>query len=342
MYKIIGADQKEYGPITADQIRQWISEGRVNGQTQACAEGTQDWKPLAMFPEFGFTSGPVAGSGPAADAGTPITTEEILARDYSLDIGRCFSRGWELFKNNFATLFVTFLLFLVLTIAAGGAAQLIFKIVGVNRLPATSQVYLSPINIIISALVVGPALGGLYHVYLSAIRGQEANIGDLFIGFKTNFQDLFLGQLVTSLIISVCTLPFTIVNTAKMAPLLDRIQQNPGSVKGPELFSQIFSTFASSLPVLVICMIPVTYISVNWAFTLALIIDKQMGFWTAMKTSWKIVHRHWFHVFGLMVVFGLLYLAGGLTCCIGVLITMPIATAALMYAYEDIFGRKKA
>src|SRR5256884_2188133 len=35
MYKIIGADQKEYGPITADQVRQWMAEGRANGQTQA-------------------------------------------------------------------------------------------------------------------------------------------------------------------------------------------------------------------------------------------------------------------------------------------------------------------
>ena len=30
MYKIIGADKKEYGPITADQLRQWLAEGRVN------------------------------------------------------------------------------------------------------------------------------------------------------------------------------------------------------------------------------------------------------------------------------------------------------------------------
>jgi hypothetical protein len=53
MYKIIGADQKEYGPISAEQIRQWITEGRVNAQTMICLDGTQDWKPLASFPEFG-------------------------------------------------------------------------------------------------------------------------------------------------------------------------------------------------------------------------------------------------------------------------------------------------
>jgi hypothetical protein len=52
MYKIIGADKKEYGPVTADQIRQWIAEGRVNGQTMVQAEGSAEWKALASFPEF--------------------------------------------------------------------------------------------------------------------------------------------------------------------------------------------------------------------------------------------------------------------------------------------------
>ena len=68
MYKIIGADEKEYGPITTDQIRQWITEGRVNAQTKVCAEGTQDWKPLGSFPEF----------GPASSTGSSTSSEPSL------------------------------------------------------------------------------------------------------------------------------------------------------------------------------------------------------------------------------------------------------------------------
>lgn len=52
MYKIIGADQQEYGPISADQIRQWVAEGRANSQTKVCAEGSDEWKPLSAFPEL--------------------------------------------------------------------------------------------------------------------------------------------------------------------------------------------------------------------------------------------------------------------------------------------------
>lgn len=66
MYKIIGADQKEYGPITADQIIQWISEGRVAGHTQARLEGTEEWKPLSSFPEFAAALGITPAGAPSA------------------------------------------------------------------------------------------------------------------------------------------------------------------------------------------------------------------------------------------------------------------------------------
>jgi hypothetical protein len=69
MYKIIGADQKEYGPISADQVRQWIRDGRVNAHTQARLEPDGSWQPLSAFPEFADVLQPgVAAPGPAAPA----------------------------------------------------------------------------------------------------------------------------------------------------------------------------------------------------------------------------------------------------------------------------------
>jgi hypothetical protein len=54
MYRIIGADGKEYGPVSYDQIRRWISEGRANAETRVIAEGGAEWKRLAEFAEFSF------------------------------------------------------------------------------------------------------------------------------------------------------------------------------------------------------------------------------------------------------------------------------------------------
>ncbi|HSU53359.1 MAG TPA: DUF4339 domain-containing protein [Candidatus Dormibacteraeota bacterium] len=65
MYRIIGADGKEYGPISAEQVRQWMAEGRANAQTRVLLEGTSDWKTLGELPEFG---------GGASAAATPPPT----------------------------------------------------------------------------------------------------------------------------------------------------------------------------------------------------------------------------------------------------------------------------
>jgi hypothetical protein len=51
MYKIVGADQREYGPATSEQVREWIAQGRANAQTLATFEGSP-WKPLSTYPEF--------------------------------------------------------------------------------------------------------------------------------------------------------------------------------------------------------------------------------------------------------------------------------------------------
>lgn len=68
MFKIRGADQKEYGPVSAEVMRQWIAEGRVTAQTPVQAEGSSEWKPLSGCPEF--QSLPLAGR-PAGTPGLP-------------------------------------------------------------------------------------------------------------------------------------------------------------------------------------------------------------------------------------------------------------------------------
>lgn len=52
MYRIIGADGREYGPISADLLRQWIAENRANANTRVIVEASTDWKSLGSLPEF--------------------------------------------------------------------------------------------------------------------------------------------------------------------------------------------------------------------------------------------------------------------------------------------------
>jgi Domain of unknown function (DUF4190)/GYF domain 2 len=52
MYKIIGNDGKTYGPISAEKIRDWIAQGRVDARTAVIADGAADWTFLGLLPEF--------------------------------------------------------------------------------------------------------------------------------------------------------------------------------------------------------------------------------------------------------------------------------------------------
>src|SRR5690349_228172 len=99
MYKIVGADGKEYGPVPADLLLQWIAEGRANALTKVLVEGSLEWRPLSAIPEFEAALAAKAAAPPlfpTAPVTTPADAEamayEILARGYYLDIGRCIGR----------------------------------------------------------------------------------------------------------------------------------------------------------------------------------------------------------------------------------------------------------
>jgi len=185
-------------------------------------------------------------------------------------------------------------------------------------------------------------MGGMFLVYLKILRGQPTSIGEVFAGFQKAFLQLSLGSLVVSLIVGACLLPFKFTWLMKAGPLLAQMQQmqnNPAEMQN--LLPQLVSAFASALPILLVCMVPVTYLQTCWLFTLPLIADKGMNFGDAMRASWKMVNKHWWQVFGLTVLVGLVTMSGILGCCIGVLFTAPIGVAAMMCAYETIFGDQK-
>lgn len=51
-YKILGQDQKEYGPVGVEQIQQWIAQGRLNAQSKVRVGESADWIPLGEVPEL--------------------------------------------------------------------------------------------------------------------------------------------------------------------------------------------------------------------------------------------------------------------------------------------------
>src|ERR1041384_4726703 len=54
-YKIIGADEKEYGPISAETMQEWVRQGRVDRETRVCSAEGGEWKRLAEMPDLAKT-----------------------------------------------------------------------------------------------------------------------------------------------------------------------------------------------------------------------------------------------------------------------------------------------
>src|SRR5688500_15314425 len=109
MYRIIGADLKEYGPVTQDQICLWIVEGRANADSRAQSQDSVEWKPLSEFPEFAAAlarKAAVAAPPPLVNAVNPdALAREIISRGYDVDLASCISRSWELLKRHFWLVF---------------------------------------------------------------------------------------------------------------------------------------------------------------------------------------------------------------------------------------------
>lgn len=109
MYTIIGGDGREYGPATAEQIRQWIAGGRAGLETKAKAAGGEEWKPLSEFPEIvaaGIEPPPLEGAAPAAlDLPHASRLARLIARIidsiiYSICLLPWFlSGGWHAFME---------------------------------------------------------------------------------------------------------------------------------------------------------------------------------------------------------------------------------------------------
>jgi GYF domain 2/Membrane domain of glycerophosphoryl diester phosphodiesterase len=353
MYKIIGGDGQEYGPVTEAELRKWIAEGRLSAQSLAKGENDADFRPLSTFPEFagalGITAGAYGGPAPSWQS------VDWSNRDYELDIGGCISRGWNLFANNVGILVgscvLWFVLIFIMSAVIGGITAAIVNgaFPAEMRLSSAFQIIQSYVLKVVMALLLGPLTGGLYYIYIQTMRSRPCGIGDLFLGFQRAYPQLFLGFLVVSLAEAVCFLPSSIFIMPRLMPLLMLMQQTQHSgasqaemqEKMQQILPQMISALGGGLPIFLLCLIPWFYLFTNFLFVLPLIIDKGVDFWTAIKTSWKMAHKHWFTVFGLGFLSLIIGFAGGFLCCIGVFFTFAIATAATLFGYETIFGESQ-
>ena len=69
-YTIIGGDKKEYGSVSTEDMRKWIADGRLNGQSLVKEAQDTEWRALSAFPEFAEAL--AAGSAPPPTIRSPV------------------------------------------------------------------------------------------------------------------------------------------------------------------------------------------------------------------------------------------------------------------------------
>jgi serine/threonine protein kinase len=126
-----------------------------------------------------------AWANPAAEA----LEQEILARDYVLDIKSCLRRGWALVKSDFWPLVGITALILALLSAVSSFGEVSRSVGNVHF--STSA---------LGFLLGGPLMGGLYLYYLKKIRGERVRVETAFSGFSHSLLHLILASFVTGML----------------------------------------------------------------------------------------------------------------------------------------------
>ena len=128
MYKIIGSDGQPYGPASTDQLRRWITERRVNGQTLVQPEGAAEWKALGFFPEFAgdFKPAPPLQGQTAPPTLADKASKKIAAGVCAILLG---SLGIHKFILGYTGAGLIMLLVTVLTCGIGGCVMWIIGLI---------------------------------------------------------------------------------------------------------------------------------------------------------------------------------------------------------------------
>lgn len=88
----------------------------------------------------------------------------------------------------------------------------------------------------------------------------------------------------------------------------------------------------------ILLVLPGIYLSVGYALTLPLILDKGMGPWEALEASRKAIHKKWWAVFGLYLVMLLISMVAAIPLGLGLLWVIPMYFVLIGVLYVRFFG----
>ena len=181
-------------------------------------------------------------------------------------------------------------------------------------------------------ILMGPMMCGINIAFFKQRRGEPVEFADLFKGF-----DYFGPSLIASLLyivpIMAVVIPayliFYVGMILSMAAQTATDEPNPFAALGVFLMFMVF---------IVVILVVIVLISVGFTFSYALIVERKLQGFDAVKLSFRAAMANFWRLFLMTILTGLLGFGGYLIFCVGMFLALPISYAAIDAAYEQVFG----
>ena len=297
-YEMIGSDGEQYGPFTLQELQEALSQRRADTQTQIRETGSVGWQPLGQLLNLSEKGQTRERFGAA------------VLSDQPLDVSLALSSGWALFKQHMGIM-----------VGAGGIYLAILL----------AAVMVGAVIPFANIFVQGPLTGGLIILTLNLSRYNQADISDIFLGFK-NYGWLLLVTLVQGAVVVAAIIPGVIVMmVGGLLPLM-QAQQAGGRPEFGE------TTIALLIVGFLLLLVLGTVAAVFTYFWYFLVADKRGEFGEALAAGYRAGKMNFWSFLGLSILLGLVAFVSVIPCGLGLFFSIPWTFAVMAKAYEQIFS----
>ncbi|KAB2916687.1 MAG: hypothetical protein F9K30_18560 [Dechloromonas sp.] len=238
----------------------------------------------------------------------PFEPAPYKGESREVDAGACFDwlqQGWAMFLVNPG-------------VWIGATVLLLVMLMAISIVPVFGQ---------IAAHLLVPVFGaGMFQICRQLANGDEAQIADLFIGFRRHASQLVMvGVFFAASVFGLALIAFLLVTGGVLGGVIT------GRVAG---FGIAFGGFMLATLLVLILSVPV--IMATW-FAPVLVLVHDMKPMAAMRASFDAGAKNWLPmvIFGTFLVVALFFAM--LPLGLGLLLLLPIFSGAVYASYRDIF-----
>src|SRR5829696_5834567 len=220
----------------------------------------------------------------------------------AIDASGCISNGWEMIKPNYWLYFGVSIVTLLM----------------ISCIPC------------VNIFIAGPVMGGVYFIYLKAMRNEAVDFGMMFKGFE-KFVPLMIVGIVQSI-------PEVIAQVFRFSVDIGRI----GLTNGSRQMGDTGFAIASGVMIMaVIVGLVFVLIAAVWRillmFAVPLVMEFDLSPIEAMILSARAATSNIGGLILLLILEFLISLLGFVAICVGFFFVLPIIYAANAFAYRQVF-----